>query len=104
MTRVFDMLKANAPPGVDMRRYKYRKMSPEEVSAALDATGLTVGQFSRIIGARYAGPDSSTVQRWLKGTQDPPTYLPALFALLMMPGGVERARVAAERYIEEDSP
>ena len=101
MTRVFDMLRA--PPGEDMRRYQYRKMTPAEISEALQDTGLTVGQFSRIIGARYNGPDDSTVQKWLDGTQDAPTYLPALFALLMLPNGVQRAREAAERYIVEDS-
>lgn len=85
-------------------RYQYRRMTPAEISAALDRTGLTVGQFSRIIGARYNGPDDSTVQKWLDNRQDAPTYLPALFALLTAPGGVERAREAAERYIiEEDS-
>lgn len=101
MTRIFDMVRA--PPGEPMRRYRYRKMTPAEISAALDRTGLTVGQFSRIIGARYNGPDDSTVQKWLDNRQDAPTYLPALFALLSAPGGVERAREAAERYIEEDS-
>lgn len=101
MTRIFDMLRG--PPGADMRRYTYRKMTPAEISAALDRTSLTVGQFSRIIGARYNGPDDSTVQKWLDNRQDAPTYLPALFALLSAPGGVERAREAAERYIEEDS-
>lgn len=100
MTRIYDMLRG--PPGADMvRRYTYRKMTPAEISAALDRTGLSVGQFSRIIGARYNGPDDSTVQRWLDGRQDAPTYLPALFALLGLLGGVERAREAAEAYIEE---
>jgi hypothetical protein len=101
MTRIFDMLRA--PPGEQMRRYRYIKMTPAEISAELDRTGLTVGQFSRIIGARYNGPQDSTVQKWLDGRQDAPTYLPALFALLVLPGGVERAREAAERYIEEES-
>ncbi|MCO5144557.1 MAG: hypothetical protein M9895_00110 [Aquamicrobium sp.] len=102
MVRVFDMLRTKT--GGDMaRRYTYRKMTPAEISAALQRTGLSVGQFSRIIGARYNGPDDSTVQRWLDGRQDAPTYLPALFALLALPGGVETAREAAERYIKEDS-
>ena len=102
MTRVFDMLRARS--GGDMaRRYTYRKMMPAEISAALQRTGLSVGQFSRIIGARYNGPDDSTVQKWLDGRQDAPTYLPALFALLALPDGIETAREAAEAYIEEDS-
>lgn len=101
MTRVFDMLRS--PMGDRMRRYRYIKMTPAEISAALERTGLTVGQFSRIIGARYNGPDDSTVQKWLDGKQDAPTYLPALFALLALPGGVETAREAAEAYIVEDS-
>lgn len=103
MTRVFDMLRARS--GGDMaRRYTYRKMTPAEISAALQRTGLSVGQFSRIIGARYNGPDDSTVQKWLDGRQDAPSYLPALFALLALPGGVETAREAAEAHIiEEDS-
>lgn len=100
MTRIFDMLRS--PMGDRMRRYRYIKMTPAEISAALQRTGLTVGQFSRIIGARYNGPDDSTVQKWLDGKQDAPTYLPALFALLALPGGVETAREAAEVYIEED--
>jgi DNA-binding transcriptional regulator YiaG len=99
MTRFFDMVRA--PPEDRMRRYTYRKMQPADISAALESTGLSVGQFSRIIGARYNGPDDSTVQKWLDGKQDAPTYLPALFALLVLPGGVQVAREAAERYIVE---
>lgn len=102
MARLFDMLRAQ--PRDDMpRRYRYRRMTPAEISAALEALGLTVGQFSRIIGARYNGPDDSTVQKWLDGVQDAPTYIPALLALMARPGGVETARKAAEMYIEEDS-
>lgn len=102
MTRIFDMLRS--PMGDRMKRYRYIKMTSAEISAALDRTGLSVGQFSRLIGARYNGPDDSTVQRWLDGRQDAPTYLPALFALLALPGGVETARGAAEAFIiEEDS-
>lgn len=87
-----------------MRRYSYRKMTPAEISAALDHVGLSVGQFSRIIGARYVGPKDSTVRDWLTGKKDAPAYLPALFALLALPDGVETAKAAAERYIfEEDS-
>jgi len=71
MTRVFDMLRA--PPGEDMRRYQYRKMTPAEISEALQDTGLTVGQFSRIIGARYNGPDDSTVRN---GSMAPRTHRP----------------------------
>lgn len=85
-----------------MPRYRYIKMTPEEISDALQQTGLSVGQFSRLIGARYNGPNDSTVQKWLDGKQDAPTYLPALFALLSLPGGLETAREAAERYIEQD--
>ena len=103
MVRIFDMLRANSPPGDNMRRYHYRRMTPAELSAALDRLGLTVGQFSRIIGARYNGPDDSTVQKWLSGKQEAPAYLPVLLALLALPGGVERARAVAETYIEEDS-
>lgn len=84
------------------RRYHYRRMTPAEISDALQRTGLSVGKFSRLIGARYNGPDDSTVQKWLDGKQDAPTYLPALFALLALPGGVEAAREAAEAYIKED--
>lgn len=101
MTRVFDMLRS--PMGNRMKRYRYIKMTPEEISVALDRTGLSVGQFSRLIGARYNSPDDSTVRQWLDGERDAPTYLPALFALLALPGGVETAREAAERYIKEDS-
>jgi hypothetical protein len=102
MTRIFDMVRA--PPEKRMfARYKYRKMTPAEISAALDRIDLSVGQFSRLIGARYAGPNDSTVQKWLSGKQDAPTYLPALFALLALPDGVETARKAAEAFIEEDS-
>jgi DNA-binding transcriptional regulator YiaG len=78
-------------------------MPPAEISAALDALDLTVGQFSRMIGARYNGPEDSTVQKWLDGKLDPPTHLPALLALLALPCGVETAKKAAEAYIEEDS-
>ena len=64
-----------------MPRYRYIKMTPGEISEALKQTGLSVGQFSRLIGARYNGPNDSTVQKWLDGKQDAPTYLPVLFAL-----------------------
>lgn len=85
-----------------MRRYHYRRMSPAEISAELNRLGLTIGQLSRLWGFRYNGPDDSTVQKWLDGRQDPPAYLPALFALLSMPGAIETARAAIEDYIEED--
>lgn len=85
-----------------MRRYRYIKMPPAEISAALDKTGLTVGQISRIVGARYNGPQDSMFQKWLDGKQDAPTWLPAFFELLSMPGAIERARKAAERYIVEE--
>ena len=103
MTRIFDMVRA--PPEKRMRaRYHYRRMPPDEISAALDALDLTVGQFSRMIGARYNGPEDSTVQKWLDGKLDPPTHLPALLALIALPCGVETAKTAAERFIyEEDS-
>lgn len=100
MAEFSDMLRPQK--GGRMPRYRYIKMTPEEISEALQQTGLSVGQFSRLIGARYNGPSDSTVQKWLDGKQDAPTYLPALFALLAMPGGLETAREAAERYIEEE--
>jgi len=89
--------------GIEMaNRYTYRRMTPAEIRKAFDALGVTIGQFSRVIGARYNGPMDSTVQKWLDGTQDAPTYLPALLALMSRPGGVELARAAAELYIEEE--
>lgn len=84
-----------------MRRYVYRRMPPDEISTALDTLGLSVGQFSRLIGARYNGPDDSTVQKWLDGKQEAPAYLPVMLALLALPGAVERAKGTIELYIEE---
>lgn len=103
MTHVSDVQQARSEER--MRRYRYNKMPPADISIALDKAGLSVGKFSRIIGARYNGPNDSTVQKWIDGKQDAPTWLPAFFELLTMPGAIERAWKAAERYIvEEGSP
>lgn len=86
-----------------VRRYTYRRMDPGDLSAALDGLGLSVGQFSRLIGARYVGPDDSTVRKWLEGKQDIPAYMPVLIALLQRPGAVEIARKVIEKYLETNS-
>jgi len=103
MVRNFDMVRRSPDEG-NMGSSNYRKMSGPEIAAALERVGLTVWRFSRIIGAKYNGPEDSTVMRWIKGTQDAPTYLPALFALLKLPRGVETAEKAAERYVIEEEP
>lgn len=101
MTRIFDMVRG-APRGDPMQHPTMRKMTGAEISDALNELGLTVDQFSRIIGARYRGKEDSTVIKWLEDRNDAPYYLPALFALLKLPRGVETAERAAERYIVEE--
>lgn len=85
-----------------MNRYKHRRMTPAELSAAVNELGLTAGNIMRLTGASRL-----TVENWLspptmeKGT-DIPHWLAVLLALLRLPGAMDEARrVTDERIIRE---
>jgi DNA-binding transcriptional regulator YiaG len=78
-------------------RYKYNRMTPQDMSADLDTLNLTAGQFSRISGARH-----ERVQKWLSGEEDIPPHVPVLLALLELPGAMIKAQTVVDFYIRED--
>ncbi|WP_420408667.1 hypothetical protein [Hoeflea sp.] len=78
-------------------RYRYARMTPEDMSDDLNTLKLSAGQFSRISGARH-----ERVQKWLDGKEDIPPHIPVLLALMKLPGGMEKALETVEFYIEDD--
>lgn len=63
------------------RRYVYRRLTPEQFRAGLEAAGLKPLDF-----ARCTGSDPRRVERWLDGTQaDPPFWIGGFLGALTIP-------------------
>jgi hypothetical protein len=83
-----------------MTRYKHRRMTAGELSDALNALHLSVGDLMRLTGASRL-----TVENWLKPLtvekgSDIPHWVAVLLALLRLPGGLDEAwRITDERII-----
>lgn len=79
-------------------RQKRRKLSPEEMSKAMKALGLTDAKLAEDIGAR-----PSRVVAWRKGEEDIPDMLALLLAAWTVPGALTRSRAAAQHLMETAS-
>lgn len=78
-------------------RYKYNRMTSEDMSEDLNTLHLTAGQFARISGARH-----ERVLKWLEGKEDIPPHVPVLLALLELPGAMIKAQEVVDFYIQEE--
>lgn len=78
-------------------RYKYNRMTPQDMSADLNGLGLSAGQFSRLSGARH-----ERVLKWLDGKEEIPPHVPVLLALLELPGAMIKAQTVVDFYIREE--
>lgn len=79
-------------------RQRYRRMSAEELSQALDRIGLSARQFARLSGAQ-----PKRVIYWLEDREDVAPYVPVLLALLEeLPEAMQIARDTADDYILEE--
>ncbi len=79
---------------------RYRRMSPEELSQALDDLHLSAGQF-----ARLAGSQRKRVLLWLEKSdargEDIPHHIAVLCELLKLPGAMDIARRVTDEAIIE---
>ena len=78
------------------RRYRYRKMDPVEFQAALAHLAMTVAEFSYVTGAR-----EDRVERWKRGEEDIPTYVPMFCAGMTIAEAAEIMFRTADHYYEE---
>ena len=67
--------------------HTYQRMTPEQLSAALDT--LNIGVFE---AAQLFGSQSKRVEEWLSGKSDIPPYVSILCAMLTVPGAMAMAR------------
>lgn len=83
------------------RRYRYHRMTGQQLSDALNQLGLSKFQFVRASGFSY-----QKVERWLADKEDIPHTATVIVTLLTLPGAVEKARVLADAMVlpDEDSP
>lgn len=81
------------------RRYTYQRMTPEQLSAALDQLKLTKWQFIRLSGLSH-----QKVERMLTGEADIPHETAVLLSVLTLPGAMDRALAVTNALIvkEED--
>lgn len=63
------------------RKQDHRKMTADQVRAALDQIGLRVDAFAWLYGCR-----TKRVGQWLSGEEAPPVHLDILFGLMTLPG------------------
>jgi len=78
------------------RRYRYRKMTPEEFCAALALLELDVAAIAYVTGAR-----EDRVERWKRGEEDIPTYVPMFCAGLTIQEAQAIMFRTADHYYEE---
>jgi len=71
------------------RRYRYKRMTAEQFSAALDELGMSVMQFARLYGSA-----EGRVRDWLHGDEDIP-HTVAVFCIAMT---VPKAKELALSY------
>ncbi len=85
------------------RAYDHERLTAEQFSAGLDEVGITPGQFQRLTGT-----GRNSVANWLRPAddpkaQEPPFWVTSWLALVLLPGGMDRARAVAEaKLIEGD--
>lgn len=79
-------------------RQKRRKLSPEEMTKAMKALGLTDASLTELLGVRL-----SRVVAWRKGDEDIPDMLALLLAAWTVPGALTRSRAAADHLAETAS-
>jgi len=77
------------------RRFRYRKMTAIEFSAALDHLEMKVDAFAYISGAR-----EDRVERWKRGEEDIPHSALALCVACTVPGVLALLMKTADHYAE----
>jgi hypothetical protein len=79
---------------------RYRRISPADLSRALDDLGLSAGQFARLLGCQRR-----RVMWWLEGRPDKepaPHYVAWIVELLKLPGAMAIARQITDAAIVEE--
>jgi hypothetical protein len=74
------------------RRYRYNRITGEQFSQAL--SDLRMGD---VLFARLSGATDRRVQRWMRGEEEIPPFVPVLCSLLMLPGAIDTASEVAQR-------
>lgn len=78
-------------------RYQYDRMNPRQLSDALNHLGLTMSQF-----CKHTGYSERKMEYWLKGEEPIPATMPVMVALMLLPGGLERAIEVSNHFIIKD--
>jgi hypothetical protein len=71
-------------------------MTKEEFNAALDQLDMRVSDFALVSTVR-----EDRIERWRRGEEDIPGFVPALCGLLTLPGAVAMATRIAHHYRED---
>lgn len=80
------------------RRFVYDRMTGEEFRTAMDQALVPQKAFARIFGV-----DPRVTERWYKGEQDIPVWVPIALALMSEPAGIAIARREAAEWIKTDN-
>ncbi len=75
-------------------RYKYRRMTPDEMREMLNKVGMGVQEF-----CRNTGYGDVKVRRMLRGEEDIPHQIALMLSFLAMEGGVARAKAVTDAMI-----
>lgn len=80
------------------KRFEYQRMTAQELRDDLDAIAMPINAFARITGSL-----AERVQKWARGEEDIPTWVPVFTSVLRnVPGAVVEARQAAAERIVRD--
>lgn len=80
-----------------MRRYKYKRLSGDELSFRLSSLGLSVGQL-----ARASGADVRRAHRWVDGSEDIPPHIDLITRTWeQVPGALAEAKAWADETAQD---
>lgn len=81
------------PPETD-----HNRLTMEAIEQGIEALGITPSEFARLLGL-----NRKTVKRWLLPADHsdylaPPFWLTVMLGLLLLPGGLDRARFLSDHH------